>query len=206
MGANCMGKAIVCFTGLDGSGKTSHALALMAELRKRGIPSKYVWCRWFPGLADPFHFVIRKTLGYTAEKYKFCKPLQITYQCLIFLDYSISIIFKIRIPAMLSNCVLLIDRYIYDTLADLDFIQFNVSIFFKKSLIMMNPKPNITFLIDVPPQVATSRKNELQLIQAKRYRKIYHNLAKIYDFHTIVNIDFNEAHNKILREVLKLIT
>ena len=200
-----MRKTVVCFTGLDGSGKTSHVLALMAELRKRGIPSKHVWCRWFPGLADPFHFVIRKTLGYTAEKYKFCKPLKIIYQCLIFWDYSISIIFKIRIPAMLSNCVLLIDRYIYDTLADLDFIQFNVSIFFKKLLIMMNPRPNITFLIDVPPQVASSRKNEIQLIEAKRYRKIYHDLAKVYDFHVIINKDFRDAHNQILTEVLEIV-
>ena len=199
-----MRKTVVCFTGMDGSGKTSHILKLMAELRKRSFLSKYVWCRWFPGLADPFHFVVKKTLKYDMREYNSCKPLRIIYQCLILLDCSISIIFKIRISAM-TNYVLLVDRYIYDILADLDFKRLNVSRFFKRLLIMMNPRPNITFLMDVPPQVASSRKNDLRLLEAERYRRIYRNFAKIYDWCTIVNIDFHEAHDQVLEKVLEII-
>jgi len=190
---------------MDGSGKTTHISRLMKELRKRGFRVKYVWCRWVPGFADPFHFLIRKTLGYTAGSYKFFKPLQIVYQFLIILDYSVAIAFKVRLSAIPNDCILLIDRYVYDALADLDFIRFSISTFFRRLFITMNPKPDITFLIDVPPDVACSRKNDLQLPQATKYRNIYHKLAKIYRFRTIINMDFSEAHDRILGEVLKII-
>lgn len=199
-----MRKKVVCFTGMDGSGKTSHSLRLMAELRKRGIKCKYTWCRWSPGLADPFHFLVRKTLGYDVAEYKSCAPLRLLYQFLVLLDCSVSIAFKIRLHAM-RNDLLLVDRYIYDTLADLYFAHFYISIFFRKLLIMMNPQPNITFLIDVSPQVASLRKNDLQLIEAERYRNIYLCFAKIYNFCTIVNMNFCMAHAQILRRVTEMV-
>lgn len=193
-----MTKAIICFTGMDGSGKTTLAMSLIEELKKRGIPSKYVWCRWFPGLADPFHFIIRKTLGYTENQYRFFKPLKTIYECLLIVDYTMWLFLKVR---MAVRYVLIIDRYVYDALADLYFLKFNVSSLFGKLFIAMNPKPNITFLIDAPLHMTLLRTNELSLEDARKYKKIYNLMAKTYGFRKIINIDFHDARNQLLKEV-----
>ena len=187
---------------MDGSGKTTLAMSLMEELKKRRIHCKYVWCRWFPGLADPFHFIIRKTLGYTANQYRFFKPLRIIYECLLIVDYAIWLFLKVRIPV---RYVLIVDRYVYDALADLYFLQFNVSSFFRRLFIEMNPKPDITFLIDVPLHVALLRRNDLSLKDARKYKKIYNAMARTYGFQKIINIDFSDAQNQLLKEVETII-
>jgi len=176
----------------------------MADLTKRGVSFGYVWGRWFPGLSDPFHFVVRKTLGYTLREYGFCKPLRMVYGFLTLIDYSFAIVFRIRIPA-LRNRVLLVDRYIYDMLADLDFRRFKISPTLRRLLIMMNPRPDITFFLDVSPQIACSRKKDLSLVDAEAYRKIYLRIASVYGFRRIDNVDFNDAHNRILTDILELI-
>jgi thymidylate kinase len=187
---------------MDGSGKTTLAKSLMEELKKRGIPSKYVWCRWFPGLADPFHFIIRKTLGYTKEQYNFLKPLKIIYEFLLIVDYAIWLFLKVRTRI---RSVLIIDRYVYDALTDLYFLQFNGSSFFRRLFIEMNPKPDITFLIDVPLHMALLRRSNLSLKDARKYKKIYNEMAKIYGFQKIINVDFRDAQNKLLKEVETII-
>lgn len=204
---NNLAKGIaICFTGIDGAGKTSHALALMEEIKNRDIACKYVWCRWFPGFADPFHFIIRKTLGFTTKTYRFCKPLQKIYQFLILLDYAIPLFLKVKVPAMLGRCVI-IDRYVYDRLADLYFVGFDLSInsYFVRLFTTMNPKPDIVFLIDVPPEAAVSRKNELFLNDAMHYKRIYEALAKAFHFEKILNLNFCQAHIQILERVLETI-
>jgi dTMP kinase len=197
---------VICFTGIDGAGKTSHALALMEELKNRGIICTYVWGRWFPGFADPFHFIIRKVSGFTAKTYRFRKPLQIIYQFLILLDYAIPLFFKVKLPATLGRCVI-IDRYVYDRLADLYFLGFDLSInaYFVRLFTTMNPKPDIIFLIDVPPETALSRKNDLSFKDAIRYREIYKDLAEIYHFQKMLNLNFCEARNQILNKSLEIL-
>jgi|GEM_PF-6402172 len=187
---------------MDGSGKTTLAMSLMEELKKRGIPSKYVWCRWFPGLADPFHFIIRKTLGYTTEQYMLLKPLKIIYECLLIVDYAIWLFLKVRIRI---RYVLIIDRYVYDALTDLYFLQLNVSSFFRRLFVEMNPKPDITFYIDVPLHVALLRRNDLSLKDARKYKKIYDVMAETHGFQKIINIDFGDARNQMLKEVETII-
>ena len=199
-----MRKAIICFTGFDGSGKTSHAFKLIEEMKKIGIPCKYTWCRWAFGFSSVFHFLVRKTLGYTQETYKYLKPLQIIFQYLIFLDFTLSIFVKVRIPSILGRCVI-IDRYIYDAWVDLAFRGFDISTrkYFVRLMLKMNPEPDITFLINVPPHIALSRKNDLRLIDAIRLQKSYNDMARIHDFQIITNIDFREAHNQISKFVFE---
>jgi thymidylate kinase len=187
---------------MDGSGKTTLAMSFIKELKKRGIPFKYVWCRWFPGLAGPFHFIIRKTLGYTADQYRFFKPLKTIYECLLIVDYAIWLFLKVRIPV---RYVLIIDRYVYDALADLYFLEFDVSSLFRRLFIGMNPKPDITFLIDAPLNMTLLRKNELSLKDARKYKKIYDAMAKTYGFKKIINIDFPDARNELLKEIETII-
>lgn len=198
--------AIVCFTGIDGSGKTSHARLLQIRMEKIGFPCKYAWCRWPLGLSSPFHFVVRKTLGYEKEEYRFCKPLLSIFRWLIFLDFVINIIFKIRIP-LFRGYYVIVDRYVYDVIADLKRWGFDGRFngLFVQLLIKMNPVPYITFLIDVPPNLAFSRKKEISVNDLVTYDKIFRSLATQFGFRRISNINFTEAHNQILRETLSFI-
>lgn len=201
-----MGKSIiVCFTGMDGTGKSSLASALLKGLKTKGFRCKYTWCRWSPGLSDVFHFVIRKTIGYKAREYRFCKPLQLIFPYLKILDFIVPILFRVRLPAMLGLYVI-IDRYVYDALADLHLLNFDISTrnLFVRLFLAMNPKPDVTFLVDVPPRVALSRKADLSLMDAVKYEEIFNRMVKTYGFQKVVNLDFNEASNKILNEVLLL--
>jgi len=190
---------------MDGTSKSTLASALLGELKKRGIRCKYAWCRWSPGFSDVFHFAIRKTVGYRAREYKFCKPLYIIFPYLKIIDFIFPILFRVRIPAMLGRCVI-IDRYVYDALADLQLTNFDIStkIMFVRLFLAMNPKPDVTFLIDVPPQVAVSRKGDLSLAEAMRYEKVFNRMAKSIGFQRVLNMDFEEASNAILNRVLNL--
>jgi len=38
---------IFCFSGIDGSGKSTQAFMLYFFLRRRGIKVDYLWLRWF---------------------------------------------------------------------------------------------------------------------------------------------------------------
>lgn len=197
---------IICFTGIDGSGKTSLSRAIMKELERNGISCKYAWCRWSFGLASVFHFIIRKTFGYTSENYYVFKPLQIIFKYLIFLDLTLSIFFKVKIPSILRSCVI-IDRYVYDLFADLIFWGFDLSDtnFFDRLMLTINPIPNLAFLIDAPLQVALSRKNDLSMDDAKKYQKIFYNLMEIHNFERIINSNFREARNRIFKTVMEYI-
>jgi thymidylate kinase len=190
---------------MDGTGKSSLASALLKELKQRGIKCEYAWCRWSPGVSDVFHFVVRKTLGYRAKQYKFCKPLQLIFPYLKVLDFIIPILFRVRIPSLLGRYVI-IDRYVYDALADLRLLGFDISTQkrYVQLFLAMNPKPAVTFLVDVPLQVALMRKNDLSLREAAKYEEIFGYMETAFGFQKVVNLDFNEARNKVLNAVLPL--
>ena len=44
----------ICFIGIDGAGKTTHAKALAKIMEKNGVKCKYMWCRFEPFLIAPF--------------------------------------------------------------------------------------------------------------------------------------------------------
>jgi thymidylate kinase len=198
--------AIVCFTGMDGSGKTSHAVRLIYELESKGVACGYTWCRWFPGFADPFHFIARRILGITRREFSSYRPLRLTYEFLIIFDFLRPILFKVRLPAKLGRCVI-IDRYIYDRLADLAFLGYKISnnSCFVKVLTATNPKPDITFWIDVPPAIAVARKNDMSLREAQKYSEIYRVLARSYHFRRVINVSFRHAHDRIVHESFKIL-
>ena len=55
---------MICLIGMDGSGKTSQALALNKYLKDYGISNKYVWGRWDPIIFKPIIRIVQKVLFY----------------------------------------------------------------------------------------------------------------------------------------------
>ena len=186
-----MKSVFVCFMGIDGSGKTSHAKTLVKSLKQKGIRCRYVWGRWTPRLLKPLEFILKKFYfrskkiytsdydEYTMQKRRIIanRPSALIWQYLVLLDYFFQFLWKIRLPLLLRKTIIC-DRYIYDTLVDL-MVNSNLSGeetegMFTSRFLSLFPKPDLILLLDVPEEVACIRKGDLELINylADR-RKIY---------------------------------
>ena len=185
----------ICFVGIDGSGKTTQAQTLMETLNKSGIRCHYVWARFEPKLTKPFMAIARRLFlhgkdmhsnyaDYIKTKRNLSKSrlLSIAYERLLLFDYFFEIFFKVRIPLMQKR-VVICDRYIYDTVVsdlavDLDYSGRKVRSVLER-FSRLFPKPALTFLLDVPEEIAYKRKKDIPSMQyLKERRKIYLTVGK----------------------------
>lgn len=211
---------LICFTGIDGAGKTTLSKALVEVLKKRGINCKYVYGRFQPFISKPLILIGKKLFlkesnvfnDYNTylnkkrliiKKFKF---LFLIYWCIILLDYCLQLIFKIRIPLILGK-IIICDRYVYDTVINDFAIDMNYSIDKVKSLIKkllhIAPKPTLTFLIDVPEEIAFHRKDDIPSIELlKEIRKIYLEVGKE---ERMIFLDGNKPKFEIQQDIVKIV-
>ena len=195
-----MSKAVknffVCFTGMDGSGKTTQAETLIEEMKKKGFVAKYAWNRFEGRMLMPFTAIMKMiffrgkdAIDNPAEFYGTKKRLlrnhilSIGYQYFLLFDYFFQILFRVRIPLIMGKNIVC-DRYVYDIIVDL-LVDFNNSEekakTILKNLLYLFPKPDLIFLIDVPEEIAYRRKDDTPSIEYLRERRnIYLNIGKEY--------------------------
>ncbi len=170
-----MGKKglLICFTGIDGSGKTTLSKYLGEYLNTINLPNNYLW--WFEAENSS---IFRKFLRFVAfgnERHKKNNSikqrehikknffLSNISQILILFDYFSQSILKVRIPIFFGKTVIC-DRYIYDVIVSFA-VQFNYSEknFEKKlnTIIAIFPVPDLVFLLDVPEKISFSRKDDV---------------------------------------------
>jgi len=186
----------ICFTGIDGSGKTTLAKSLTDQLNRGGFECKYVYNRLVPFLLKPFivigHklYLRGKNISNNYDEYSTTKrkairanPLSFIYEWLLLLDYSIQVMLKVKIPLMLGKNIVC-DRYIYDTLAtdlavDFGYSDQKIERTLNRFLLLF-PKPQLIFLVDVPEEIAYQRKDDIPSIHYLRdRRKVYLNIGKV---------------------------
>ncbi|MEM3737407.1 MAG: hypothetical protein QXJ75_04920, partial [Candidatus Bathyarchaeia archaeon] len=213
---------LVCFSGVDGSGKTSHAKACVRKLELLGYPCRYAWCRWVRLVTYPLticvslffmlrsrRFSIRRLKSDFYEnkkKYLRNKFLAAVWGYVTLLDYKIIYLYKIKLPAALGKTVIC-DRYIYDWIADMQLdglYKENVA----RIVLKIFQKPDLTFVLDVAEELSISRRkyDTLTLMEARKSREIYLNLSKRYSLTLIPNDGtFTETHERIMKTILKAI-
>lgn len=214
--------ALVCFTGIDGSGKTTLARDLVMSLRQEGINAAYVYARYTPCLLRPLmllgeHLFLRgqdPCLDYSSysqtkkDTTKRKRLLSLVYQSLLMVDYFIQVFLKVWMP-MLHGQSVVCDRYVYDTVANDLAIDFNYSWRAVDAVLewwmRFLPKPNITVLVDVPEKLAYSRKNDISSLDyVKERRPLYQYMAQKLEMFTLDGSkDLNELRNIVLCEVLR---
>ena len=187
---------LICFTGMDGVGKTTLAKYLVETMRENSIQYKYVYGRLKPLILKPFIMIGRKTLlrgkdmfenykGYSIKKRDIIKqhPLLFTlYKYLLLFDYSLQLLFKVKLPYLFGK-KLVCDRYVYDTvITDLS-VDMNLSTSeirgLIKRLFYIAPKPDLVFLIDLPEVIAFQRKDDIPSIEyLKKIRNIYLSIGR----------------------------
>jgi len=174
---------IVCFIGIDGSGKTTLCKLLVKELRSRGIPSRYVYGRFLPKMMAPV-FKIISTLTLNGEKLEKHNNIRLANQrhllsepliSKIFItgvlfDQILQILLKVYLPSIFKNEVVVCDRYFYDTVLIDIAIPCNFdddsTVQFVQRYLPLFPKTHMVFLVVVPPDVAFHRKKDISSLGA----------------------------------------
>lgn len=207
---------LICFTGIDGTGKTTLSKELVKSLKRGGVKCKYVYGRLNPFILKPFILVgewvflrekdmfrnyseYSNTKRRAIEKYSFLSRI---YQQILLLDYVIQIFFRVKLPLIFGKNIIC-DRYVYDTvITDLS-VDMNYSkdkvINMLNNLLRFFPKPNMTFLIDVPEEMAYKRKNDTPSIEyLKERRMVYLDVGKEY---RMVILDGSKKLEELQREI-----
>lgn len=215
---------IICFLGIDGSGKSTLARSLYKELEKRGDNVTYTWWQegdyslfrqialWF-GRSKRLHLNIESNTHETPAEnrglvYKVFKSL---WPTAVILDYLRFALVKAWIPAGASrDKVIIFDRFMYDVVGSLseEFRWTEVQeLRLLKLCAALIPKPDLIFMIHVPPEVAYMRKKEeLQsLDMAEEKLKVLQRLNPVLGTLTpgkIITVDNTQDLELVKTEIL----
>jgi len=213
---------LICFTGMDGAGKTTLARFLAAEMKRKGVKCNYVYGRYKPFLARPaleigkFLFLhgrnIREYEDYSSAKRDAVRRFSLVssvYQKYLLFDYSLQLLAKIVLPKRLGRTVVC-DRYVYDTVmndipreeAEADFCHLRSLI---ENCFRIAPEPDLVFLIDLPEETAFQRKEDTpSLSYLKERRKVYLEIGKEYKMKRLDGSkDLAELKERVREEVFE---
>jgi thymidylate kinase len=160
--------------GIDGTGKTTHALGIIDYLQKSGYKCKYVW------FGSPYFFsfpfmVICRLLGYTKthylangtvvseHQYYKNKSLSRLWPWVQFIDILISVDMRVKVPLLFGFAVVC-DRFVPDTLVELMTDVKDVGLHERlvgRLIIKSMPKSSRLMLLDVNEKTALRRKNDV---------------------------------------------
>ena len=214
----------ICFLGIDGSGKSTLAKHLCQELKHRGYKVSYVW--WLKGDTS----LLRRTLKAIGSSRHVKLEVDVQRQKVVTTDARlIDRAFKLLFPIILladylrfgvvhawlpriadSNKVIIFDRFIYDVILALS-EEFELTKATQLKLFrlfsVLLPKPELVFLIDVPPEVCYARKKqEINSVQEARDKwETYQILPPVLDQLTdgrIVEVDNTKNPLDVNKEIL----
>ena len=211
----------ICFSGIDGAGKSTLARDLVAEMERRGIRSLYVYNRLRLVISKPALWVARvlflrgKDIFGDYEEYSRARKavfrkrlLSVAYEQLLLTDYFFQVLFKVAVPLALGRNIVC-DRYVYDTVVtdlavDMNYTQERTKRVLKLYLRVL-PKPDIVFLVDVPEEVAYGRKDDVPSIDYLKERR--HIYLEVGQQHGMIVLDGSKdlasLESEILDEVFK---
>jgi len=219
---------IIVFLGMDGSGKTTLSRHLYEELKERGYNVSYIW--WLEGEDSIIKKLLRKIgngkiyaskehgkgmeVKHKTEPIRM-KLFRIFWPQIVMINYLRFGIKKIWLPKIKrSNEIIIFDRYIYDIILGLS-REFDFKDVRKRRMLKvfskLLPRPDIIFIINVPPEISYLRKKEeIKSIENARriwneYQRLYSLLDELVDG-KIVNVDNTRKVLEIKADILGTVT
>ena len=184
----------ICFTGIDGSGKSTLARLLTSTLRRNGVKSKFVYCRYQPMFARPLLSTARSLFLHGETPFKnYDRYVNVrksafsngaaskAYEYVMLFDYVLQVLMKVRF-SLVRGKTIVCDRYVYDTIIN-DMTDSRSSPEriqrLLNQLFLILPKPDVAFLVDIPEEIAYKRKDDVPSIEyLKRRRPLFLSIAK----------------------------
>jgi thymidylate kinase len=215
---------MICIIGIDGSGKTTLARALVTRLQSAGYDARYVYGRVQPFLSRFLMwggrvFVVKGKKREIFENYNEYseRKRQAFNSGIVAGIFTWSLLFdqiiqgnlKFRFRLFTGRCIVC-DRYVYDTvLTDIapdrkftgrdarDLIEFTFRTV---------PRPDLTILVDVPEEIAFGRKDDVPDIRYLQERR--HRYLELEDLPGVVLLDgskgIDEVSAEAYREVVRV--
>lgn len=210
----------VCLTGIDGAGKTTQAKELVRSLQSRGIPATYMYARFKPKISYPALAIAR----YFFLKNEYNPDYRLRTEMKKNLHFRHVWLSRLYCFAVLSDYIIhtrlqtagigigrkwvVCDRYVYDTVITDLAVDYGLtteeSVRLVQDLLRKLPKPDIVFLLDVPPDVALARKNDIASVDYLSDRREYYlAAAKSLGF---VTIDATRDTKSIQEDLVRFMT
>ena len=204
---------VICFSGIDGSGKTTQLTFIAERLKETGIRYKYVRLRWAAFLSYPFLVFCRLT-GFTRWKIQrgvLCvehnfytnKAIARIWTLVFTFDIIIHYYYRVRLPLRRGYHVLC-DRFILDALVDMMYDTRQPELFNKlagKLLLSLVSKDYLTLFFDLDEQKAYERKKDVPSIDFLRERRrLYRALAHRFN---IPILDAGKSPGYIRQEIIE---
>jgi len=204
-------KVTICFAGVDGSGKSTHAKALCQALQAKCFRCVYVRPRYL--LLDIVKKHIPWASGYFLSRYvsitvsykmsnsytKVSTPLDIVAY-LARIMYVLLTYFLVIHPLTLRNDVVVCDRYFFDWFYDSK----------GRNLHMLRilPSPDLLIVLDLPPKCARSRVTQFEDkgIPIETYLLLKTWYKKLTTYYPSVIIDTTETFEVVHEKVLEYVT
>ena len=200
---------LISFSGLDGSGKSTQIANLCEFLRARGLSTSLlafwddvvVLTRYREGFV---HKVYGSEKGIGAPDRPVNRRdknvrkwyLSVIRHGLYLLDafHLVKVIAKARHSGI---DVVIMDRYIYDELANLP-LSNPLTRFFIRLVTAFVPKPNVAYILDADPEAARARKPEYPVDFLHVCRRAYLQLARMLGSLTIIPpLPLHEAKREV---------
>jgi thymidylate kinase len=203
---------LISFSGLDGSGKSTQIENLLAALHAAGKRTRTLafWDNVVVGVKyrEGFvHKVYKSERGIGApgkpvnRRDKNVRAWYLTAaRHLLYLADAVNLRRVVgREISKQDADVIVLDRYIYDELSNLD-LGNGLSRRFVRFVQGFVPKPDIAYLLDADPVAANARKPEYPVEFMKKCRRAYFNLASLLGSMTIIPaLELNDAKIAVLK-------
>jgi thymidylate kinase len=198
MGKSVSRSVLISFSGVDGSGKSTQIESLRTALHSAGLTTNLLafWDNVVVGVRyrEGFvHKVYKSQRGIGAPG----KPVDrrdknMRGWHLTFARHFLYLLDAINLRRVVARArrkspadILILDRYIFDELSNLN-LHNPLSRMFVKVVQRLVPRPDIAYLLDADPVAAYARKPEYPVEFMKKCRRAYFELADLLGVMTVV--------------------
>lgn len=201
---------LISFSGVDGSGKSTQIENLRAALEASGLNTHLLafWDNVVVGVKYREGFVHKiykseRGIGSPGKpvnrRDKNMRGWRLTFaRHLLYLLDALSLCRVIAREKKTGTDVIILDRYIYDELSNLN-LRNPLSRAFVRFIHAFVPKPDIAYLLDADPATAHERKPEYPLEFTEECRRAYVELANLLGTLTIIPaLNLPEANAAVL--------